>query len=80
MNSSYEVLKNRLTNGIPFTTESAIARINYLADTLVITSEQQAELIELAEANGGETVESVDERLTALEDELAATKIILGVE
>ena len=80
MNSSYEVLKNRLTNGSPFLLEAALARINYLADTLVITNKQREELTALAEENASQGGGSYDERITALEDELAATKILLGVE
>ena len=44
MNSSYEVLKNRLMNGVPFALEEAMERISYLAATLVITNEQSEEL------------------------------------
>ena len=80
MNSSYEVLKNRLTNGVPYTLEEAMERINYLADTLVITNEQREELTALAEEHASQGGGSYDERITALEDELAATKILLGVE
>ena len=79
MNSSYEVLKNRLTSGVPFTLEAAVERITYLADMLMITNEQQKELIALAEEHASQGG-SYDERITALEDELAATKILLGVE
>lgn len=80
MNSSYEVLKNRLTNGVPFTLEAAVERITYLADMLMITNEQQEELIALAEEHASQGGGSYDERITALEDELAAAKILLGVE
>ena len=68
MNSSYEVLKNRLTNGSPFLLEAALARINYLADNLQITEEQRAELTTLAKQNGQNEILSVNERLDMLED------------
>lgn len=68
MNSSYEVLKNRLTNGSPFLLEAALARINYLADNLVITEEQRAELTTLAKQNGQNEILSVNERLDMLEE------------
>ena len=80
MNSSYEVLKNRLMNGVPFALEEAMERISYLADTLVITNEQREELTALAEEHASQSGGSYDERITALEDELAAAKILLGVE
>lgn len=68
MNSSYEVLKNRLTNGSPFLLEAALARINYLADNLQITEEQRAELTTLAKQNGQNEILSVNERLDMLEE------------
>lgn len=80
MNSSYEVLKNRLMNGVPFALEEAMERINHLADTLVITNEQREELTALAEEHASQGGGSYDERITALEDELEAAKILLGVE
>lgn len=68
MNSSYEVLKNRLTNGSPFLLEAALARINYLADNLQITEEQRTELTTLAKQNGQNEILSVNERLDMLEE------------
>lgn len=68
MNSSYEVLKNRLTNGSPFLLEAALARINYLANNLQITEEQRAELTTLAKQNGQNEILSVNERLDMLEE------------
>lgn len=68
MNTSYEVLKNRLTNGSPFLLEAALARINYLADNLQITEEQRAELTTLAKQNGQNEILSVNERLDMLEE------------
>lgn len=64
---SYEVLKNRLTNGKPYTVEAAIARINALADGLEITQEQAEELTALANANGTAAALPTEERLTRLE-------------
>ena len=37
---SYEVLKNRITNGTAFILQTALDRINALADALEITQEQ----------------------------------------
>ena len=64
---SYEVLKNRLTNGKPFAASTAIARITALADELVITQEQADELAALATQYGTAETVTVDERLAALE-------------
>lgn len=64
---SYDVLKNRLTNGKAFQISAAITRINALADNLEITQEQATELTELANANGVAETSTVEERLTALE-------------
>ena len=38
--AKYQVLYNRLTNGTPFTTDTAQARITALADALEITQEE----------------------------------------
>lgn len=64
---SYDVLKNRLTNGQPFSIETAVARINALANALEITQEQAEELIFLANANGGTQGDTVEQRLAYLE-------------
>lgn len=65
---SYDVLKNRLANGVPFTREAALARINALADALEITQEQAEELTALAHAAGLDTLpKDAGERLEALE-------------
>lgn len=65
---SYDILKNRMTNGTPFVKETAVARINSLADTLVITQEQATELIALAEQYGVDILpENYSERITKLE-------------
>lgn len=64
---SYDVLKNRLTNGKAFMTSAAVARVTALADELVITQEQAEELTALANANGMAEVSTVEERLAALE-------------
>lgn len=49
---SYEVLKNRLTNGDPFLKSAALERITALADNLNISQEQADELTALAEQYG----------------------------
>lgn len=72
---SYDVLKNRLTNGVPYTAGAALERINALADNLEITQEQAEELIALAKQHGLESIGD-EERLTAVElavAELGAT-------
>ena len=51
--TSYEVLKNRLTNGRPYTVEAAVARITALADALEITQDQANELTALAQQYQG---------------------------
>lgn len=65
--AKYQVLYNRLTNGTPFTTDTALARITALADALEITQEEADELAALAKAHGtsGATLE---ERVAALEE------------
>lgn len=52
--AKYQVLYNRLTNGTPFTTDTAQARITALADALEITQEEADELAALAKAAGNE--------------------------
>ena len=70
---SYEVLKNRLTNGGPYLTTTAMDRINALADNLDITQEQADELTALATAHGADVLpEDYAARLQAVEQ--AATK------
>lgn len=64
---SYEVLKNRLTNGKPFTLETATERINALANALEITQEQANELLALAAENASNEALGYDERLANLE-------------
>lgn len=64
---SYEVLKNRLTNGVPYTVEAALERIRALADNLEITQEQADELAAIAQEHGTTAALSVEERLAALE-------------
>ena len=65
--AKYQVLYNRLTNGTPFTTDTAQARITALADALEITQEEADELAALVKAHGtsGATLE---ERVAALEE------------
>ena len=57
--AKYQVLYNRLTNGTPFTTDTAQARITALADALEITQEEADELSALAKEHGtsGATLE-----------------------
>lgn len=64
---SYEVLKNRLTNGKPFASSTAIARITALADELIITQEQAEELTALAVQYGTTEAVTVEDRLAVLE-------------
>lgn len=65
---SYNVLKNRLSNGVPFTKEAALSRINALADALEITQEQAEELTALANAAGLDALpKDTSERLDAVE-------------
>ena len=60
---SYDVLKNRLTNGVPYTVEAVLERINALANNL----EQADELAAIAKENGSSAAMSVEDRLAALE-------------
>lgn len=65
---SYEVLKNRLTNGTAFLFQNAIDRINALADALEITQEQAEELTALATEHGVDALpEDYTARLQAVE-------------
>ena len=75
---SYEVLKNRLTNGKPFTVEAAMDRINALADNLEITQEQAEELTNLAQMHGLDAMpEDLATRVDTLEE--ALNMILEGV-
>lgn len=64
---SYEVLKNRLTNGRPYTVEAAVARITALADALEITQDQANELTALAQQYGSAASQDTETRLQQLE-------------
>ena len=64
-NNSYEIMRNRMTNGKYFSAEAAKARIARLLDELEITQEQADELCALAEQYGGGA--TVEERLAAVE-------------
>ena len=67
---SYEVLKNRLTNGTAFLLQTALDRINALADALEITQEQADELTALAKAKGQDVLpDDLPARMELLEDE-----------
>ena len=66
---SYEVLKNRLTNGTVFLLQTALDRINALADALEITQEQADELTALAKAKGQDVLpDDLPARMELLED------------
>lgn len=66
---SYEILKNRLTNGTTFLLQTALDRINALADALEITQEQADELTEIAKAKGQDILpDDLPARLELLED------------
>ena len=65
---SYEVLKNRLTNGKPFALDAALKRINALGNQLVITQEQVDELTKLAEQNASNSAFTIEERIAHLEE------------
>lgn len=64
-NNSYEIMRNRMTNGKYFSREAAKARIARLLDELEITQEQADELCALADEHGGGA--TVEERLAAVE-------------
>ena len=64
-NTSFEIMRNRMTNGKYFDRETAKARIARLLDELAITQEQADELTDLAEQYGGGA--TVEERLAAVE-------------
>lgn len=75
---SYDVLKNRLTNGVPYTVEAAVERINALANNLEITQEQADELIALAKQHGLDALpEDLPARVATLEE--ALNMILSGV-
>lgn len=64
-NRSFDVMRNRMTNGKYFSAEAAKARIARLLDELEITQEQADALNALAEQYGGGA--TVEERLAAVE-------------
>lgn len=64
-NRSFDVMRNRMTNGKYFSREAAKARIARLLDELEITQEQADDLNALAEQYGGGA--TVEERLAAVE-------------
>lgn len=64
-NRSYDVMRNRMTNGKYFSREAAKARIARLLDELEITQEQADALNALVEQYGGGA--TVEERLAAVE-------------
>lgn len=64
-NRSFDVMRNRMTNGKYFSREAAKARIARLLDELEITQEQADVLNALADQYGGGA--TVEERLAAVE-------------
>lgn len=64
-NRSFDVMRNRMTNGKYFDRETAKARIARLLDELEITQEQADVLNALADEHGGGA--TVEERLAAVE-------------
>lgn len=75
---SYDVLKNRLSNGSPYLLTTAMERINALADTLEITQEQAEELTALANQHGLDAMpENLEGRVETLEE--ALNMILTGV-
>ena len=64
-NRSFDVMRNRMTNGKYFSREAAKARISRLLDELEITQEQADKLNALAEQYGGGA--TIEERLAAVE-------------
>ena len=64
-NRSFDVMRNRMTNGKYFSAEAAKARIARLLDELEITQEQADALNALADQYGGGA--TVEERLAAVE-------------
>ena len=64
-NRSFDVMRNRMTNGKYFSAEAAKARIARLLDELEITQEQADELCALADEHGGGA--TIEERLAAVE-------------
>ena len=64
-NRSFDVMRNRMTNGKYFSAEAAKARIARLLNELEITQEQADALNALAEQYGGGA--TVEERLAAVE-------------
>ena len=64
-NRSFDVMRNRMTNGKYFSAEAAKARIARLLDELEITQEQADDLNALADQYGGGA--TIEERLAAVE-------------
>lgn len=70
---SYDLLKNRLTNGTPFLRASALERINALADALEITQQQADELTTIAQKNGVDVLpDDIQSRIDRIEHILDA--------
>ena len=71
-NRSFDVMRNRMTNGKYFSREAAKARIARLLDELEITQEQADALNALAEQYGGESILHDDELTAPVEESTAA--------
>lgn len=69
--ATYQVLYHRLTNGVPYTTTTALARITALANALTITQDEAETLTALATQYGTTAALTVEERLALLEAESA---------
>lgn len=64
----YQAIKNRLTNGVPYSAQRACERIEALANNLDISQGQADELRALAEKYGSADLPSQQERIAALEE------------
>lgn len=75
---TYDVLKNRLTNGVPYMAQTAADRITNAADNLEITVEERDELLALAEAHGMHPEDTTEGRLAACEAAILDIGIMLS--
>lgn len=64
----FELLRNRIENGVPFLKSVATERISALANAFEITQEQADELMALVESNGVDVMpEDFSERIARIE-------------
>lgn len=75
---TYEVLKNRLTNGVPYMAQTAADRITNAADNLEITVEELDELLALADQYGLKPENTTEGRLAACEAAILDIGIMLS--